>query len=492
MVTCKDFYDLAKTWADSGQGHNDGFGYQCIALINGLNIALGAGLSTIVRDGAAKNMYVDYASGALSTPGWHTVAGDPSNDDNASKIYNSLPNGAICCWNTTGAYSFYGHITIKAGNWGEDYDTIQQDGARPSVPAHYYNMGRLCSQGAAGFLGAVVSDDSGWGGSSPSGSTESSPMPGSPQPSEDAKKQTAEEVSEEIKKALEDFINKLKEMFDQNVFSASEQYMFNKYVKLTKNLNLWRLRLSDEALDKVRDELLKTLKSILSKALASLAEKTENKTADAPQGAPTTQPDAPQDEDNMSQEERVRYITRVCRANCPNANAFGIAGLVGNFVGESNIDPFTFESKVYWVDGGEDWRNDPTVETLFGSWASFNNLYKQCSLDEANYRGSDGRHYCGLGLGQWTGPRAEGLAKYGRENGKGWYRLSTQMEYAFKEGGTTEQLKLCLVNSESTDEGVENVYRYWERASVPSSLPTRYQGARDWYNVIQDEISKEG
>ena len=469
MVTSKDFYDLAKTWADSNMGNNDGFGYQCIALINGLNRELGAGLTTFVRGNAAKNMYIDYANGTLSTPGWHTVAGDPTNDDNASKIYNSLPNGAICCWNTVGGYSWAGHISIKAGNWGEDYDTIQQDGNRETVPAHYANMGKLCSQGYAGFLGAIVSDDDGWGGSSPTGSTSSSPQPGSEKPST--------EIKIDLTKTLNELMNKIKDMFNQNVYTASEQYMFNKVVKLTKNMNLWRVQLSDEALNEIISELKKALESLLKASQPSQADK-------VPQGAPTQNPEAP-DEENMSDEDKVRYITKMCLANCGNANAYGIAGLVGNFVGESGINPFTFEAKTYWVDEGEDWRNDPTVETLFGSWSSFLGLYS-IPLNEDAYKGSDGRHYCGLGLGQWTGPRGEGLAKYGKENGKGWYSLQTQMEYAFKEGPTTETLKKCLVNSESVREGVDNVYRFWERANVPDSLPTRYAGAEKWYPFIKD------
>lgn len=469
MVTCKDFYDLAKTWADSNMGNNDGFGYQCIALINGLNRDLGAGLTTFVRGNAAKNFYIDYANGTLSTPGWHTVAGNPRDDAEASRIYNSLPNGAICCWETTGGYAWAGHISIKAGNWGEDYDTIQQDGNRETVPAHYANMGKLCSQGYAGFLGAVVSDNTGWGGNTPSGSTQSSPLPGSGKPST--------EIKIDLTKTLNELMTKIKDMFNQNVYTASEKYMFNKVVKLTKNMNLWRVQLSDEALNEIVNELRKSLESLLKSSQGSDG-------TNVPQGAPTKQPDAP-NEENMSDEDKVKYITEVCRANCPNANAYGIAGLVGNFVGESNINPFTFEAKTYWVDEGEDWRNDPTVETIFGSWSSFLRLYS-IPLNEDAYKGSDGRHYCGLGLGQWTGPRGEGLAKYGKENGKGWYSLQTQMEYAFKEGATTETLKKCLVNSESVREGVDNVYRFWERANVPDSLPTRYGGGEKWYPFIKD------
>ena len=49
-------------------------------------------------------MYYDYASGAFSTPGWHTVAGDRHNDAHAKEIWNRLPNGAIVFWETTLIY----------------------------------------------------------------------------------------------------------------------------------------------------------------------------------------------------------------------------------------------------------------------------------------------------------------------------------------------------------------------------------------------------
>lgn len=494
MATSKDFYDLAKSWADAGKGYMESadLGYQCIALIVGLNNELKAGLQPVISDGSgrARAFYLQYAEGWIATPaGWHTVAGDPSDDAKSAEIYNSLPNGAICCWDTTGTYSYYGHISIKAGDWGTDRDTIQQNGASASTPAHYTSMGRICAGGTAGFLGAVVSDDTGWGGSSPSGSTSSSPLPGSSKPQEETKKVNKEELNKKMEELIENFIKEFKDKFNRNVQSNSSDYMFNTYVKLTKIMNLWRVKLSDKAIEEMKQALIKLLEEAVSTAIDNAVKDTTGSSkTDTPQGAPTTKVDGPTDEANMSQEDKVKYITKVCVANCPQANAYGIAGLVGNFVGESNIDPFTFEAKTYWVDGGEDWRNDPTVETLFGSWDSFNGLYKAVGLNETAYRGSDGRHYCGLGLGQWTGPRGEGLAKYGKENGKGWYSLQTQMEYAFKEGSTTEALKACLVNSESTDEGVDNVYQYWERANVPSSLPTRYEGARQYYDLIKQTM----
>ena len=63
--------------------------------------------------------------------------------------------------------------------------------------------------------------------------------------------------------ALNKMFDTLKDMFNQNVYTCSEQYMFNKVVKLTKNMNLWRVRLSDEALDEVKKILEEAISYIL-------------------------------------------------------------------------------------------------------------------------------------------------------------------------------------------------------------------------------------
>ena len=69
------------------------------------------------------------------------------------------------------------------------------------------------------------------------------------------------------RKAMMEALNKmfeaLKDTFNQNVYTASEQHMFNKVVKLTKNMNLWRVRLSDEALDEIKKILEDAISSIL-------------------------------------------------------------------------------------------------------------------------------------------------------------------------------------------------------------------------------------
>lgn len=76
-----------------------------------------------------------------------------------------------------------------------------------------------------------------------------------PKPNTEQKVEIKEDNSEK-RKAMQEAVNKMldtiKDMFNQNVYTASEQYMFNKVVKLTRSMNLWRVRLSDEALDEIK------------------------------------------------------------------------------------------------------------------------------------------------------------------------------------------------------------------------------------------------
>lgn len=465
MATCKDFYTTARAWADSGHGYNNGFGYQCIGLIDGLNKAIGAGLSTYVRNDAAKNMYYDYASGAYQTAGWHTVAGDPNNDAHAKQIWNSLPNGAIVFWETS---LVYGHVAIKIADWGSPAgDVVQQDGGSPSVPAHYKNCGAISEAGYMGFIGAIVSDDDGWGGSTQGSGGSTTPN----QPT------TPEEAKKDFQGIINEFLDKLKKMFNKNVYQGSEQYLFNKVVKLTKGLNMYKVKLSDEALN----ELAKALQE----ALNSVANSTK---ADQSTSVPTTSQGVSGSEG--SEDEKVRLITKICKQYCPEANAFGIAGMLGNFAHESSINPENFEARAYWdgTTAGPSWQDEPTVENVFGSWGAFLGLYG-ISLNEGAYL-SNGKHWMGLGLGQWTGPRAQTLVDWCKGNGHQWWTCKGQMEFAFNgDGSNINILKQCLTNSENVAEGVQNFYQYWERASVGSSVAHRNSEAERLYPKVQSVLN---
>ena len=472
MATCKDFYNVARQWADTGNGYDNGYGYQCIGLIDGLNRAIGAGLTTYVRNDAAKNMYYDYASGAYHTTGWHTVAGYPKNDAESKKVWNTLPNGAIVFWESS--YQPYGHVAIKIADWGApNGDVVQQNGAEPWRPAHYANMGAFTESGGQGFIGAIVSDDDGWG-----GHTQGSG--GTTTPKEPSSGSTAkEDIKKKFDEIVNDFLDQMKKLFNQNVYNGSQQYMFNKVVKLTKGANLWRLKLSDEALDELRNVLKEAIKKASNEAINSTQPEQAGKVPSTSKPSGVTGAEGTED-------EKIDIICRIIKQYCPNANPFGIAGMLGNFAAESGIDPTNFESKAYW-DGktaGPSWQELPTVENLFDTWADFQALYG-IPLNEGAYL-AGGAHWLGLGLGQWTGPRAKALVDFCKERGLEWYTCKGQMEFAFNgDGANIGILKSCLVNSEYVEEGVQNFYKYWERANVGSSVPHRNSEAKRLFPKVK-------
>ena len=324
-----------------------------------------------------------------------------------------------------------------------------------------------------GFIGAIVSDDSGWGQDEPQGSGGAT-TPSEPTQPSDAK----EEAKKNFDEIINNFLDKIKELFNQNVYTASEQYMFNKVVKLTKSMNLWRVRLSDEALKELTDILNDALKDVSNDAIDSTK---PDQSGNAPS---TSVPEVTGGE--STEDEKVELITKICKQYCPNANAFGIAGMLGNFAHESGIDPENFECRVYW-DGnteGASWQDEPTVENVFGSWGAFQALYR-IPLNETIYRVGN-VHYMGLGLGQWTGQRGKDLVDYCKKNGLQWWTCKGQMEFAFNgDGSNIDILKKCLVNSEYVEEGVQNFYQYWERASVGSSVPHRNSEAKRLYPKVK-------
>ncbi len=69
---------------------------------------------------------------------------------------------------------------------------------------------------------------------------------------------------QEMLDKLNEMFEALKQKFNKNVYSASQQYMFNKVVKLTREMNQWHVKLSDEALNEIKKILEDAIASILA------------------------------------------------------------------------------------------------------------------------------------------------------------------------------------------------------------------------------------
>lgn len=175
------------------------------------------------------------------------VRGTPpqENINDCQNAYNNAGKGTI------GSIMMPSTMAGNAWVFAEDW-CLQHQGA--SAPAVYFGnpydlmIKTIKDAGVDPFTGSGGND----GIASPQNPTK---------PKEDKVDNSAKRKA--MLEALNKMFDTLKDMFNQNVYTASEQYMFNKVVKLTKNMNLWRVRLSDEALDEIKKILEDAISSIL-------------------------------------------------------------------------------------------------------------------------------------------------------------------------------------------------------------------------------------
>lgn len=485
MVSMAEIEKYARSKA--GQwAYNFGFGYQCVAFIDGINRDLGLGLDCYCRgnpgdgQGGAKWLSVN----ALPS-GWEKVQGDRNNDENAKKIWNTLPNGAIVIFWENG--NAYGHVAIKTNEWGASDDTIQQNAGAGAgaygTEARYLSCGKFCEQGLFGFECAWVLK--GTAGKS-SGATPAKNNKNASKPNPIIK--SAFDLETAIKNFTK-FLEDIQDNIDGTLYPMSEQFLTNEIFKLTKGQNTLTIQLDDEFLPKLAETFLSSLK-----LLAKNANGSGNKVSNVDQKGKRDNKNVNVSGSEGSVEDRVKLITKMCKAYEPNANAYGIAGLIGNFEAESNLDPTNFEAKYIGAHIKEPKKGDKiTAENLYGSWAKFRSLYTTIGLDEGSYL-IEGEHWIGGGLAQWTGGRTIKLYKYAEHKNVSMWTVKTQMDFAFSEeyeGSNVQQLRLCLKNSESVREGVDNAFTYYERAGDYGSLGKRYASAEKWYPLVLKTL-KEG
>lgn len=114
-----------------------------------------------------------------------------------------------------------------------------------------------------------------------------------------------------------------------------------------------------------------------------------------------------------------------------------IAGIMGCWQIESHNSANVFEG--YYLNGAK----QRGFEKIFANNTNLNEFmnnvlipaYKKSniSINTNAYKGSDGNYYPGLGLAQWTGPRAYSLFTWANSQGKDWRDLDTQLAYFAKE-----------------------------------------------------------
>lgn len=125
------------------------------------------------------------------------------------------------------------------------------------------------------------------------------------------------------------------------------------------------------------------------------------------------------------------------------------------------------------------------TQTLF-------NIYDRdgIGVDKSAYYGTDGNLYPGIGLAQWTGPRAYNLFKYATDNGKDWRDLDTQLDF-FNSELTSRGLVDYFNSAETPEQAAHMVLDKYEMydgfgASSPSHLIPRQTKAGSIYATYKD------
>lgn len=175
------------------------------------------------------------------------VAGTPpqENINECQNAYNSVGSGTI------GAIIMPSTMAGNAWVFSEQW-CLENQG--PSAPSVYF--GNPYDLMIKTIKDAGVDPFAGTGG-------EPSATPSNPQEGTVTTVDNSDKRVQMLEK-LNEMFEALKQKFNKNVYSASQQYMFNKVVKLTREMNQWHVKLSDEALDEIKKILEDAIASILA------------------------------------------------------------------------------------------------------------------------------------------------------------------------------------------------------------------------------------
>lgn len=178
-----------------------------------------------------------------------------------------------------------------------------------------------------------------------------------------------------------------------------------------------------------------------------------------------------------------------------------IAGMLGCYQCESNINP----KRVEWdngnafqaigYDGVDTDRNATDDFVLNHLFPMYDKQYAEGKRDKPinknAYKGTDGHWYPGLGFAQWTGPRAQALLAFAKQQGKKWYDPDLQLAYLDSElKGSYHKVMESTANATSPEQAAQIFCNDFEGASDSSkrqvaakALYSQYAGKFDGSNL---------
>lgn len=161
-----------------------------------------------------------------------------------------------------------------------------------------------------------------------------------------------------------------------------------------------------------------------------------------------------------------------------------IAGVLANWAYESGIDPTGVEGcygEPYTVFGPKKAMalanlDAYTIDNLFVRYEnqgkSINKLAYKCPINDM--------FYCGLGLGQFTGPAAYDLVSIAESMQKDWWELDVQLVYCLMDGGYRSGWMASWAEEESAGSAAARFLDEWEGNPHAASRDERIASADYW------------
>lgn len=190
--------------------------------------------------------------------------------------------------------------------------------------------------------------------------------------------------------------------------------------------------------------------------------------------------------DNL--ETRIKTLVRAIKKEIPDATPEGVAGIVGYFGRESNVTARRYEADYLTDNQFDKMVQEPTAENLLGSWGAFAGLYSY-PLNEPGYN-VGGKHWIGLGLGQWTGPRAKALYEFAKGRNSNLFTFNTQVAFMMTEEGLKNVVKEVATSKLDVAQNTTRFLADWGR--VPgNALQERIDFANKYFELIKTTLESK-
>lgn len=179
--------------------------------------------------------------------------------------------------------------------------------------------------------------------------------------------------------------------------------------------------------------------------------------------APYEDGDGSDGEESKDVQGRIKKLVKAIKKEIPGATVNGISAIVGFFGIESNVRAKRYETDDLTDNKYGTVAEEPTAEHLLGSWEAFESLYKNQTLHEPTYN-VDGKHWIGLGLGQWTGVRSKALFDFAnKDKRRSIWSFDTQFKFMLSEEGLSNVVKEVASSDGDIAELTLRFLRDWGR-----------------------------